>query len=61
MDYNLKKQKDGIENLKTISASGIPPKKPGEIIMYNMPKLLDMMSTVKNKITNIFSFTKKNK
>lgn len=54
-DYHYKKQKKGIEKLKTISTSGIPPKKPGEIIMYNMPKLMSMMGTVKTKITHKFS------
>ncbi len=54
-DYHYKKQKQGLENLKTISTSGIPPKKPGEIIMYNIPKLLSVMGTVKAKITSNFS------
>jgi hypothetical protein len=54
-DYHYKKQKQGIEKLKTISTSGIPPKKPGEIIMYNIPRLMSMMSTVKTKITYNFS------
>lgn len=60
-DYHFKKHKQGIENLKTISTSGIPPKGPGEIIMHNMPKMLSMMKTVKTKITNTFqTFYKKN-
>ncbi len=54
-DYHYKKQKQGIEKLKTISTSGIPPKKPGEIIMYNIPRLMSMMGTVKTKITHKFS------
>ncbi|OEC85117.1 MULTISPECIES: hypothetical protein [Methanobacterium] len=54
-DYHYKKQKQGIEKLKTISTSGIPPKKPGEIIMYNIPRLMSVMSTVKTKITYNFS------
>lgn len=54
-DYHYKKQKKGLENLKTISTSGIPPKKPGEIIMYNLPKLLSAIGAVKTKITYNFS------
>jgi hypothetical protein len=54
-DYHYKKQKQGIENLRTISTGGIPPKKPGEIIMYNIPRLMSMMGTVKTKITHNFS------
>ena len=54
-DYHYKKQKQGIENLRTISTRGIPPKKPGEIIMYNIPRLMSMMDTVKTKITHNFS------
>ena len=54
-DYHYKKQKQGIEKLKTISTSGIPPKKPGEIIMYNIPRVMSMMGTVKTKITHKFS------
>ncbi len=54
-NYHYKKQKQGIENLRTISTGGIPPKRPGEIIMYNMPRLMSMMSTVKTKITHNFS------
>ena len=54
-DYHYKKQKQGIEKLKTISTSGIPPKKPGEIIMYNIPRLMSVMGTVKAKITYNFS------
>ena len=59
-DYHFKKHKQGIENLKTISTSGIPPKGPGEIIMHNLPKMLSMIKTVKNKITNKFSTFYKN-
>jgi len=54
-DYHFKKQKQGIENLRTISTGGVPPKRPGEIIMYNIPRLMSMMSTVKTKITYNFS------
>lgn len=54
-DYHYKKQKQGLKNLKTISTGGIPPKKPGEIIMYNIPRLMSMMGTVKTKITYNFS------
>lgn len=54
-DYHYKKQKQCLEKLKTISTGGIPPKKPGEIIMYNMPRLISMMGTVKTKITYNFS------
>lgn len=60
-DYYFKKHKKGIENLQSISTSGIPPKGPGEIIMYNLPKMLSMIKTVKTKITHTFqTFYKKN-
>lgn len=53
-DYHFKKQKQGIENLKTLSAGGIPPKGLNEIIIYNMPKIMSIINTVKTKITSSF-------
>ena len=59
-DYHFKKQKQGLENLKTLSAGGIPPKGLNEIIIYNMPKVMSLINTVKTKITSSFpAFYKK--
>ena len=59
-DYHFKKQKHGLENLKTLSAGGIPPKGLNEIIIYNMPKVMSLINTVKTKITSCFpAFYKK--
>jgi hypothetical protein len=59
-DYNFKKQKQGLENLKTLSAGGIPPKGLNEIIIYNMPKVMSLINTVRTKITSYFpAFYKK--
>ena len=59
-DYHFKKQKQGLENLKTLSAGGIPPKGLNEIIIYNMPKVMSPINTVRTKITSYFpAFYKK--
>lgn len=58
-DQQFKKQKHGIENLKTISTGGIPPKGFDEIVAYNIPRIKSMMNTVKTKITHIAAFYKK--
>ena len=59
--YNrqFKKQKQGIEDLKTISTGGIPPKGFDEMVADNIPKIKSMINTVKTKITNIAAFYKK--
>ena len=59
--YNqqFKKQKQGIENLKTISTGGIPPKGFDEMVADNIPKIKSMIKTVKTKINNIAAFYKK--
>lgn len=54
-DQQFKKQKEGLKNLRTISAGGIPPKRPDKIIMDNMDRIPPMMKTVKTKIRHVFS------
>ena len=54
-DYHFKKQKQGVENLKTISTGGIPPKGLNEIIIYNVPRVLSVIKTAKTKLTHNFS------
>ena len=58
-DPQFKKQKQGIENLKTISTGGIPPKGFDEMVADNIPKIKSMINTVKTKITNIAALYKK--
>lgn len=58
-DQQFKKQKHGIENLRTISTGGIPPKGFDEIVAENIPKIKSMINTVKTKMTNIAAFYKK--
>lgn len=58
-DQQFKRQKQGVENLRTISTSGIPPKGFDEMVADNIPKIKSMINTVKTKITNISAFYKK--
>ena len=58
-DQQFKKQKQGIENLKTISTGGIPPKGFDEMVADNIPKIKSMINTVKTKISNIAALYKK--
>lgn len=59
-DQQFKKQKQGLENLRTISTGGIPPKRLNEIIIDNMDRIQPMIKNVKTKINHIFvSFYKK--
>jgi len=61
IDQLFKEHKQGVENLKTISTGGIPPKGFDEIVADNIPRIKSMIKTVKTKIINIFSIFYKKK
>nr|WP_319374803.1 hypothetical protein [uncultured Methanobacterium sp.] len=54
-DQQFKKQKEGLENLRTISTKGLPPKRPGELVAINIERMHSMINTAKTKITRISS------
>jgi len=59
-DQQFKKQKEGLQTLRTISTKGLPPKKPGELVAINIERMHSMINTAKTKITRISaSFYKK--
>lgn len=54
-DQQFKKQKEGLENLRTISTKGLPPKRPDELVAINIERMHSMIKTAKTKITRISS------
>lgn len=54
-DQQFRKQKEGLQNLRTISTKGLPPKKPGEVVAINIERMHSMINTAKTKITRISS------
>ncbi len=54
-DQQFKKQKEGLQNLRTISTKGLPPKRPDELVAINIERMHSMIDTAKTKITRISS------
>lgn len=54
-DQQFKKQKEGLQNLRTISTKGLPPKRPDELVAINIERMHSMINTAKTKITRISS------
>ncbi|EKF86439.1 hypothetical protein A994_03113 [Methanobacterium formicicum DSM 3637] len=46
-DQQIKKQKEGLENLRTISTKGLPPKRPDELVAINIEKMYSMIKMLK--------------
>lgn len=55
----FKQHQKGVENLRTISAGGIPPKGFDEIVADNIIHMKSMAGTFKTKIIKVFSKYKK--
>lgn len=51
----FKKQKQGMDNLRTLSSGGIPPKGLDEIVADNIKHIKSLKNTVKSKIYPNFS------
>lgn len=51
----FKKQKQGMDNLRTLSSGGIPPKGFDEIVADNIKHMKSLIKTVKTKINPILS------